>query len=79
MGKECEDFILHNVDVTTVDKVIKRSDVPKTSGIDQISNKLLKDCRPVITICLTKITNLSIFVNKLIIKPLFKKGNWELS
>ena len=79
MGKECEDFILHNVDGTTVDKVTKRPDFPKTSGIDQISNKLLKDCCPVIPICLTKITNLSIFVNKLIIKPLFTKGNWELS
>ena len=32
--KECEEFVLHNVDVTTVDKVLMNVDVAKSSAID---------------------------------------------
>ena len=31
---ECENFVLHNVDVTTVDKILKSLDVAKASEID---------------------------------------------
>ena len=58
--KECKDFVLHNVDVPTVDKVQKNLDVAKTFGIDQISAKFLKDGAPVMAIDLPNIINLSI-------------------
>ena len=36
IGNECEDFVLHNVEVTTatVDKIVKNLDVFKACGID---------------------------------------------
>ena len=37
---ECEDFVLKNADVATVDKFLKNLYVTKTSGIDHISTKL---------------------------------------
>ena len=39
---ECEDFVLHDVDVTTADKMLKDLDASKASGIDQISVRFLK-------------------------------------
>ena len=45
---ECENFVVHNIDVTTVDKILKNLGVAKASGIDQISAKFLKDGAPVI-------------------------------
>ena len=39
---ECEDFLLQNVDVTTIDKILKNLDVSKASEIDQNSGKFLK-------------------------------------
>ena len=78
---ECEDFVLHNVDVTTVDKILKNLDVAKASEIDQISANFLEDGAPVIAINITNIINLSIKPNifpskcKIVkVKPLFKKG-----
>ena len=77
---ECEDFVLHNVDVTTIDKMLKNLDAAKASGIDQISARFLKDGAPVTT-CHLSLTNLSIkldtFPSKCKtakIKPLFKRG-----
>ena len=46
---KCEDFVLHNVDVTTIDKMLKNLDAAKASGIDQISARFLKDGAPVTT------------------------------
>ena len=40
---ECENFVLHNIGVTTVDEILKCLDVVKPFGIDQISAKFLKD------------------------------------
>ena len=57
---EYEDSALHNIDVTTVDKILKNLDAAKSSGIDQISAIFLKDGAPVIPAHLVKITNLSI-------------------
>ena len=57
---ECEDFVLCNGDVTTVNKILKNLDVAKGYGIDQISAKFLRDSAPVITIHLTNIINVSI-------------------
>ena len=77
---ECEDFVLHNVDVTTIDKMLENLDAAKASGIDQISARFLKDGAPVTT-CHLSLTNLSIkldtFPSKCKtakIKPLFKRG-----
>ena len=39
---ECEDFVLQNADVTTIDKIVKNLDVCKASDIDQNSAKFLK-------------------------------------
>ena len=57
---KCEDFVLHNVDITSVEKILKNLDVPRTSGIDQISARFLKNGAPVIAIHLANIINLSI-------------------
>ena len=48
--KECEEFVLHNVDVTTVDKVLMNLDVAKSSAIDEMSVNFFKDSAPVIVI-----------------------------
>ena len=56
---ECEDLVLHNVDVRTLDKILKNSDVAEASGTDQISDKFLKDGAPVIVVHLASI-NLSL-------------------
>ena len=78
---KCEDFVFHNVDITSVEKILKNLDVAKASGIDQISTRFLKDGAPVIAIHLPNIINLSIKLDKFPsqckiakIKPLFKKG-----
>ena len=47
---EYEDFVLHNVDGTTLDKMIRNLDVAKPSGIDQISITCFKDVAPVTAI-----------------------------
>ena len=47
-----EDFVLHNVEVTTIDKILKNVDIDKALGIDQISAKFLKDGALVIAIIL---------------------------
>ena len=51
-------FALHNVDITSIEKVLKTLDSTKASEIDQIS--VLKDGAPVIAIHLANIINLSI-------------------
>ena len=56
---ECEDFALNNGEVTVVGKTLKNLDVAKDSGIDQNSDKFLKDGAPVIAIHLANIINLS--------------------
>ena len=78
---ECENFVVHNIDVTTVDKILKNLDVAKASGIEQISAKFLKDGAPVIAIHLANMVNLLIkrdtFPSKrkiAKIKSLFKMG-----
>ena len=75
------ELFLHNIDITSVEKILKNFDVVKTSGIDQISARFLKDGTPVIAICLANIINLSIKLDifpsqcKIAkIKPLFRKG-----
>ena len=47
---EYEDFVLHNVDGTTLDKMLRNLDVAKPSGIDQISITFFKDVAPVTAI-----------------------------
>ena len=71
---KCEDFALHNVDITSVEKILKNLDVAKASRTDQIF-------APVIAIHLANIINLSIKLDTFPsqckiakIKPLFKKG-----
>ena len=56
---KCEDLVLHNVDITSVEKIFKSLDVAKVSGIDQISARFLKD-GAVIAIHLANIINLLI-------------------
>ena len=57
---KCEDFLLHNVKATSVEKVLKNLDVAKAFGIDQISGNFLKDGASVTAIHLANIINLSI-------------------
>ena len=57
---ECDNFLLRNVGVATLDKILKNLDVAKASGIDRISTKFLKDGGTIITIHLANIINLSI-------------------
>ena len=57
---ECEDFVLHHVEVVTVYKILNNLDVAKLSGLDQISAKFLKHGDPVISIHLANIINLPI-------------------
>ena len=57
---KCGDFVLHNIDITSVDKILKDLDVAKASRIDKISARFLKDCAPIIAIHLANIINLSI-------------------
>ena len=55
---EYEDFVLHNVDGTTLDKMLRNLDVAKPSGIDQISIIFFKDVAPVTAIYHANIINL---------------------
>ena len=55
---KCEDFVLHDIDITSVEKILKNLDAVKSSGIDQISAEFLKDDAPVIAIHLANIINL---------------------
>ena len=57
---KCEDFVLHNVDVTSIEKILKNLDVAKAFGIDQISARFLKEGAPVIANNVANIINLSI-------------------
>ena len=72
-----KDFLLHNVDAATVDKILKNLDITKVSQIHQFSAKFLKDRGPVIAIFPANI-NLSIkldtFPLKCKIKSLFEQG-----
>ena len=77
---EYEDFVLHNVEVVTVENILKNWDTTKAFGINQISSKFLKDGAPVIVIHLANIINLSITLDTIPlkskeakIKPLLKK------
>ena len=65
---ECEGLVLYNVEVTTVDKILKNTDAVKPSGIDLISTKFLKDCASVIAIHLANIINLSIKLETISLK-----------
>ena len=78
---KCEDFVLHNVDITSVEKILNNLGVAKASRIDQIFARFLKDGAPVIAIHLANIINLSIQLDTFPsqckiakIKPLFRKG-----
>ena len=73
---KCED-----VDITSVEKILKDFYVAKVSGIDRTSAKFPKNIAPVITIHLVNIISLSIKLDTIPlqckiakIKPLFKKG-----
>ena len=46
----CEDFHLHNVEIASVEKILKDLGVLKPSKIDQVSAKFLKNGAPVIAI-----------------------------
>ena len=77
---EFEDFVLRNIDITTVEKILENLDVAKASGTDQISVKFLKNSAPVIAIHLAIIINVSIKLDNFPskckiaeIKRLFKK------
>ena len=58
MESKLQDFILHNVEVTSVEKILKSLDVAKASIIDQVSAKFFEDGPPVIAIYLANIINL---------------------
>ena len=47
LESKLQDFILHNVEVTSVEKILKNLDVAKASGIVQVSAKFFKDGPPV--------------------------------
>ena len=57
---KCEDFVLHNIDVTIAGKILKNLVVATASKVDQISAKFRKDSALVIAIHLKDIINLSI-------------------
>ena len=57
---KCEDSVLHNVHISSAEKILKNFDVTEASGIDQISARFLKDGAPVIAIHLANIIHLSI-------------------
>ena len=78
---ECEDFVLRNVEVTTVDKILKNLDIANTLGIDQIPATFFKDGAPITVIPFANVINLSINLDTFpprckiaTIKLLFKKG-----
>ena len=51
-------IFFHNVEVTSVEKILKNLDVAKASKMNQISTKVLKDDTPVIVTYLSNFTNL---------------------
>ena len=53
------DFFLHNLKVTSVEKILNNLHIAKAFGIDHISAKFLKDGAPVIAVHLANIINLS--------------------
>ena len=78
---KCKDFALHNVDVTSIEKILKNLVVAKAYKIDHISARFLKEVSPVIAIHLADIINLSIKLDTFLsqckiikIKSFFKKG-----
>ena len=40
---ECEDFVFHNAELASVEKIFKNLDIAKASRIDQISARFLKE------------------------------------
>ena len=56
----CEDFVLHNVNITSVEKILNNLVAAKAYRIDQISARFLNDGAPVIAIALANIINLLI-------------------
>ena len=60
---KCENFVLHNADITSVEKILKKLDVAKAYGIDQISARFLKGHAPIIAIHLANMINLPIKLN----------------
>ena len=69
--QQYEDFVLHYLELTTIDKILKYLDVAKASGADQI---YASDGAPVIVIHLA-IDLLPSKYKIAKIKPLFEKGN----
>ena len=65
-----KDFVLHNVDATTVNKILKNLDVTKVSQIHQFSAKFLSIFPASINLSI----KLDTFPLKCKIKPLFEKG-----
>ena len=45
MWNEYENFVLHIIEIASVEKIFKNLDFPKASRIDQISFNLLKEVR----------------------------------
>ena len=72
---ECDRFVLLNVYLTTDDKILKNLDAAKSSEVDQLSAKFLKDGAPVIANHLFNIINrpikLDTFPSKYKIKKTF--------
>ena len=56
---KCEDFALLNVNVASVEKILKNLDVAKASKIEQISARFFKGSAAVIAIHLANVINLS--------------------
>ena len=45
MWNQYENFVLHIIEIASVEKIFKNLDFPKASRIDQISFSLLKEVR----------------------------------
>ena len=75
----CGDFVLHHVNITSVEKIFKKLNVAKASGIDQISARFLYDGYLVIASHLAYSINLSKKLDTFPLQdskknPSFKKG-----
>ena len=76
---KCEDFVLHNVEVRSVEKILKNLDVAKSDELDQIPDKFLKDSAQVIPLANTiklpiKLDTSLLQCKTAKTKLLFKKG-----
>ena len=56
---KCEDFVLHIVDLRSVEKILNDLNVAKFFTIDQISAKFLKDGAPRLAIHIANLINFS--------------------